>query len=735
MRRERCEIMTETLKLRSMRNRWLMILLGIMLVAGCSTGNSNSDLNLIDSQGNHPLDFLSTHPVFALVGTTQCTSCHGSDLTGGITKVSCFTSACHHGTIPTWAQPSVHGASAKKTPGNSGFVSCQICHANNFAGGGSGVACTSCHGVNAPHPPKPWSIPGATSFTHTNTDPANAPICVVCHYPGSQNNPAGNPLTPAPAGTAPGCFNSTLCHGVSGATHIAGWALPDAHGASAKSAPDRAVGKGFATCQLCHASGFSGGTSGTTCLNTVGCHGVTVAAPHSPAPWRGSARTHTTTDTGNASVCVSCHFPGSSNNPARHPSTPAPAGTAPGCFNSTLCHGTSGSPHILGATWLNATSAAFHGLAAKPDITYCQGCHGTPGTIFFDGGAAATKCSACHQAAKAHSTTWYQAPGPFPNYVASHRDAGNRSIACAMCHNVTGPGNGPMAGAPSCFSASFTNANGVAAFCHTNGPGAASHNVPFLDAAHIQSTSATFTGNCSNCHAVTGSSPAAAAPLCAVCHTAGSPLTVINCTSCHSSPPNGVPGSSYPNIAGTHAVHLGFNNTATPISCGTCHNGLGTNTLNHYNRANARPGLNAMRIPPGDVAFLSTYSAKTGSSLFDNSAALSCSNVSCHGGQATPNWQTGIINVNSQCTSCHALGTAQYNSYNSGQHNRSEHRSRACTVCHNTSTLAVNHFTTLGTATMEGPASATIGGTGTNVNSYVAATRTCTTTCHGTERW
>jgi predicted CxxxxCH...CXXCH cytochrome family protein len=42
--------------------------------------------------------------------------------------------------------------------------------------------------------------------------------------------------------------------------------------------------------------------------------------------------------------------------------------------------------------------------------------------------------------------------------------------------------------------------------------------------------------------------------------------------------------------------------------------------------------------------------------FFDNGAALSCSNVSCHGGQATPNWQTGAINVNDQCSNCHAQG-------------------------------------------------------------------------------
>ena len=72
----------------------------------------------------------------------------------------------------------------------------------------------------------------------------------------------------------------------------------------------------------------------------------------------------------------------------------------------------------------------------------------------------------------------------------------------------------------------------------------------------------------------------------------------------------------------------------------------------------------------------------------------------------------------------------------SGQHNiNSSHRT--CTNCHNTTTLAVNHFTTLSTTAMEGPASATIGGTGTSIpaGSYNPATGSCTPSCHGNETW
>jgi predicted CxxxxCH...CXXCH cytochrome family protein len=549
-------------------------------------------------------------------GSSSCTECHGSDLAGGISRVSCFgnPAGCHHGPIGDWistSPPQNHGISAKKAPGSSGFASCQICHGSNFSGGGANVSCFTCHGVSAPHAPKPWRASAGSLYDHVTTDKANAPVCYTCHaYTGTANprNPHAPP-SPAPAGTAPGCFNGTMCHSAVAAPHPLGnpaWeTTPPAaqpHGNAAKATLGSTTG--FAYCQACHGAGtdFAGGSSGVSCYT---CHGV--SAPHAAKPWRasaGSTYTHTTTvETGNAAVCAFCHFPGSPNNPASHPATPAPAGTPPGCFTNTLCHGSSGAPHP----------------------------------------------------------------------------------------------------------------------------------VPYNNSSHFTVTAATFPANCSACHDV--SAPTVKpGPACQTCHTADSPLTALNCTSCHADPPSGAT-SAYPNAAGAHAKHIALNAGGTPVDCDTCHNGLGTNTLNHYNRANARPGKNALRVPPGDAAFLTTYNAKTGASSFDNSA-LSCSNVSCHGGQTTPNWQTGALDVTTQCTSCHAFGTAQYNSFNSGEHQvHVVEESLLCTFCHLTTTLAVNHFTALGTTTMEGPASATIGGTGTAIVSWNPTTKSCSPICHETRTW
>lgn len=201
------------------------------------------------------------------------------------------------------------------------------------------------------------------------------------------------------------------------------------------------------------------------------------------------------------------------------------------------------------------------------------------------------------------------------------------------------------------------------------------------------------------------------------CH-ATSPLANPGCTSCHGNPP----------ATGKHVKHAAL----AGLTCATsCHNNFGPGTVSHANGT-----VNTALSP--------TYMAKPGVAAILNPNGT-CSNVSCHGGQTTPPWLSGSINVNTDCTLCHASGTIQYNSYYSGEH--AFHVSDAglgCTSCHNTATLAVSHFTHLETAVMEGPASATVGGGTSAVASYNSATRSCTPNdnrpfptglCHPTRVW
>jgi hypothetical protein len=475
----------------------LILLAAAAAAAGCTNANTSGDVNHVDASGNSIPGWLTptggthtnsaTTDYIASGGNSSCTECHGSDLAGGISRVSCFanTAGCHHGPIPNWSTAAVHGATAKLAPGSSGFASCQICHGNNFAGANIAPTClnnATCHGagVASPHAPKPWRASAGTTFTHTNTDPANAPVCAQCHFPDSPNNPANHPATPAPAGTAPGCFNSTLCHAEASAPHPVdnAWvtAPPAAqpHGNDAKAALGATTG--FAYCQDCHGTGtdFAGGTSGVSCYTTT-CHGV--SAPHARKPWRASAGTtytHTTTvETGNAAVCAFCHFPGSPNNPADHPATPAPDNTAPGCFNSTLCHGEAGAPHPLDNTWVTTSPAPQpHGNSAKaaPGATagfdYCQDCHGT-GTTFPAnfGGGTAVSCYICHGVSAPHAPKpWRTSAGT--TYSHTSTNTGNAPV-CAQCHflgSQNNPANHPPTPAPpgtppECFNGTLCHAS------------------------------------------------------------------------------------------------------------------------------------------------------------------------------------------------------------------------------------------------------------------------------------
>ncbi len=315
----------------------LLTAASVSLFFGCSKQNTES---VFDPQtGKHPANWVQNHPSSFLSNPSKCSECHGSDLKGGISKVSCFSAsfngmACHpngpgHANPAVWATPAQHGAAAKAAPNSAlmhGFSTCQLCHGGNFTGGIANQTCLNtagCHGVGvmSPHP-SAW-LPTDT-YNHNTTDPGNASVCALCHTAGA-NSPLG-PLPPLP-GTPPGCFNSTLCHS---GVHPSGWSSPSQHGAHAKLASDPSTTSGFSTCQTCHGNDFSGGSAYTACSS---CHGG--SAPH-PTSWLpDSTYHHNTTDPSNAPVCGLCHLSGRTP-PSYVPLSP---GTTPQCFDNSLCHG------------------------------------------------------------------------------------------------------------------------------------------------------------------------------------------------------------------------------------------------------------------------------------------------------------------------------------------------------------------------------------------------------------
>lgn len=257
--------------------------------------------------------------------------------------------------------------------------------------------------------------------------------------------------------------------------------------------------------------------------------------------------------------------------------------------------------------------------------------------------------------------------------------------------------------------------------CHLGGPASAHPTDWFpivLTHGPSVSSGATTEDQCANqyCHGATLAGVTDSGPSCALCHTWPFTPGSIVCGSCHGLPPD---GSRFPDVAGRHLVHTAFTGT-TLSDCSICHSG-----------SDGVSGSNLHYDLVVDVAILAAYDAKTGAAAY-LSAGQTCSQVSCHGGQTTPNWQSGSIDVNSQCRTCHAYGTTQYNSFSSGEHSKHVNgEGISCTECHDTTKLATVHFNDLDTPAMDqAPLSLrdALNYTGT---AGAPAAGTCTINCHG----
>ncbi len=102
--------------------------------------------------GGHPVGWMDTaSPNFhglsvAARGPTPCKLCHGADYRGGTAGVSCFT--CHadgpSGHPEGWLNPraaTFHSLAV----GRLGLDNCRQCHGSDLHGGTSGVSCSECH--------------------------------------------------------------------------------------------------------------------------------------------------------------------------------------------------------------------------------------------------------------------------------------------------------------------------------------------------------------------------------------------------------------------------------------------------------------------------------------------------------------------------------------------------------------------------------------------------------------
>lgn len=190
----------------------LMLSLSFMILSGC--GDKNSTANLDSTTGKHPASWLPAgHSTAAKGNMESCTECHGSDFTGGISKIAC--TQCHLGNVEsphpvfwnyTSTQPTAwgtyayafHSVSAKQLGLTGVTKSCGVasCHGTDLLGGAgsSGPSCKSCHkDIMSVHPVE-WKVglvhsPGGVATIqpdHGNwVNNVESDSCknVVCHGP------------------------------------------------------------------------------------------------------------------------------------------------------------------------------------------------------------------------------------------------------------------------------------------------------------------------------------------------------------------------------------------------------------------------------------------------------------------------------------------------------------------------------------------------------------------------
>ncbi|HSA60469.1 MAG TPA: hypothetical protein VLJ37_12385 [bacterium] len=287
---------------------------------------------------------------------TACKACHGSDLKGGTSGVSCNT--CHanypHSVIPGWSGTG-HG-SQSDTPAER--EACKTCHGTDLLGGTSGVSCKSCH-ATYPHDAAGWSAgTGHGSYVKTTLSGVLT-TCQLCH---------GADLSGGHSGVS--CFT---CHPDYPHSVIPGWSGLG-HGSKSDTPAEREA------CKTCHGTDLLGGTSGVSCKS---CHAT---YPHDAAGWSagtGHGVHVKTTLSGDLTSCKVCH---GADLQGGH--------SGVSCFS---CH--ADYPHSVIAGW--ATTA--HGPKADTPVEReaCKACHGTD----LLGGTSGVSCKSCHTEFP-HSPEW-----------------------------------------------------------------------------------------------------------------------------------------------------------------------------------------------------------------------------------------------------------------------------------------------------------------------------------------
>ena len=145
----------------------------------------------------------------------SCQSCHGENLIGGSSEVSCYSCHENYPHENGWLveeEEAFHGSFVK----NNGFdiSSCASCHGENFMGGNSDVSCYTCH-AGYPHQAG-WISPTDDNFHgHTiRADNWSMQSCKNCHGEDYRGGSSGTSCFTCHTGNE-GPETCNTCHGSS----------------------------------------------------------------------------------------------------------------------------------------------------------------------------------------------------------------------------------------------------------------------------------------------------------------------------------------------------------------------------------------------------------------------------------------------------------------------------------------------------------------------------------------
>jgi len=200
----------------------LAALLSLIVTALSGCGDENSQASLEPISGKHLANWLpSGHKATARANVAACADCHGQDLNGGISKVSC--TLCHLGNAFS-VHPVLWGNFAYAFHADyvetsaTGSTSCAVavCHGTDLLGvAGSGPSCAiNCHMAGTAQAPQKHAWLGETTAeniaghrAYFAANPINYTTCRnnACHGGAGSTAPPPGVFLSGPACLGLGC--------------------------------------------------------------------------------------------------------------------------------------------------------------------------------------------------------------------------------------------------------------------------------------------------------------------------------------------------------------------------------------------------------------------------------------------------------------------------------------------------------------------------------------------------